>query len=76
MAGTNLETETKKKIGALFSEMKADADKKDAAKQAEEAKAYKEQAARLEAAKAKLNAEDGKAKEAAAEAEKLASYLM
>ncbi len=85
MGGENLETETKKKIGALFSEMKADADKKDAAKQAEEAKAYKEQAARLEAekaksiqeaAKAKLNAEDGKAKEAAAEAENLASYLM
>lgn len=36
MSGANLETETKKKIGALFSEMKADADKKDAAKQAAE----------------------------------------
>ena len=30
MGGANLETETQKKIGALFSEMKADADKKDA----------------------------------------------
>ncbi|MCH5295989.1 MAG: hypothetical protein J1F14_08850, partial [Treponema sp.] len=36
MGGANLETDTQKKIGALFSEMKADADKKDAKKQAEE----------------------------------------
>lgn len=57
MGGTNLETETKKKIGALFSEMKEDADKKEAAKQAEEEKLYKDQMARLEAERAKANAD-------------------
>ena len=57
MGGANLETETKKKIGALFSEMKEDADKKDAAKQAEEVALYKAQMARLEAERAKANAD-------------------
>lgn len=85
MGGENLETETQKKIGALFSEMKADADKKDAQKQAEEKRAYDAQMARLETEKtkaieqtatAKLNAEEAKAKQAAAEADLLASYLM
>lgn len=85
MGGTNLETETQKKIGALFSEMKADADKKDAQKQAEEKRAYDAQMARLETEKtkaieqtatAKLNAEEARAKQAAAEADLLASYLM
>ena len=57
MGGANLETETQKKIGALFSEMKADADKKDAAKQAEEERLYREQMARLEAERAKANAD-------------------
>ena len=57
MGGTNLETETKKKIGALFSEMKEEADKKEAAKQAEEEKLYKAQMARLEAERAKANAD-------------------
>ena len=85
MGGANLETETQKKIGALFSEMKADADKKDAQKQAEEKRAYDAQMARLETEKtkaieqtatAKLNAEEAKAKQAAAEADLLASYLM
>lgn len=57
MGDTNLTTETQKKIGALFSEMKEDSDRKDAAKQAEEEALYKAQIARLEAEKAKANAE-------------------
>ena len=61
MGTEGLETETQKKIGALFSEMKEDADKKDAAKQAEEEALYKAQMARLEAERAKANAETAKA---------------
>ncbi len=57
MGGTDLTTETQKKVGALFSEMKADADKKDSAKQAEEEALYKAQMARLEAERAKANAD-------------------
>ena len=85
MGGANLETETQKKIVALFSKMKADADKKDAQKQAEEKRAYDAQMARLETEKtkaieqtatAKLNAQEAQAKQAAAEADLLASYLM
>lgn len=57
MGGADLTTETQKKVGALFSEMKADADKKDAAKQAEEEALYKVQMARLEAERAKANAD-------------------
>ena len=56
MGGADLTTETQKKIGALFSEMKEDADKKDAQKQADEEMAYKAQIARLEAERAKSNA--------------------
>ena len=58
MGSEGLETETQKKIGALFSEMKEDSDKKDAQKQAEEEALYKAQLARLEAEKAKANAEE------------------
>lgn len=57
MGGADLTTETQKKVGALFSEMKADADKKDATKQAEEEALYKAQMARLEAERAKANAD-------------------
>jgi len=57
MGDANLTTETKKQVGALFSEMKEDADKKDAQKQAEEEAMYKFQIARLEAERAKANAE-------------------
>lgn len=57
MGGADLTTETQKKVGALFSEMKADADKKDAAKQAEEESLYKVQMARLETERAKANAD-------------------
>lgn len=57
MGGADLTTETQKKVGALFSEMKEDADKKDAAKQAEEEALYKAQMARLEAERAKANAD-------------------
>jgi len=90
MGTEGLATETQKKVGALFTEMKEDADKKDAQKQAEEVALYKAQLARLEAEKAKANqatAEAGlKAKEldvqeaqtkAAVEtANELASFLM
>ena len=57
MGGADLTTETQKKVGALFSEMKADADKKDSAKQAEEEALYKAQMARLEVERAKANAD-------------------
>ena len=85
MGGANLDTETQKKIGALFTEMKEDADKKDAQKQAEEERAYKQQMERIKAekqkaildtAKAGLSAQEAQAKQATAEAELLASYLM
>ena len=70
--------------------MKEDADKKDAAKQAEEEALYKAQMARLEAERAKSNAETAKAnleskkldakealvKAAAQEAMDLADFLM
>lgn len=57
MGGADLTTETQKKVGALFSEMKADADKKDSDKQVEEEALYKAQMARLEAERAKANAD-------------------
>ncbi|MDE5899204.1 MAG: hypothetical protein K2H09_08095 [Treponemataceae bacterium] len=53
MGGANLETETQKKIGALFSEMKEDADKKELKKAQEEAALYRAQVARLEAESAR-----------------------
>ena len=90
MGVEGLETETQKKIGALFSEMKEDADKKDAQKQAEEEALYKAQLARLEAEKAKANqataeaelkakkidAQEAQTKAAVEVANELASYLM
>lgn len=90
MGDADLTTETKKQVGALFSEMKEDADKKDAQKQAEEEALYKAQMARLEAERAKSNAEvaqvgaktkemdaeEAKLKESTDEANELASYLM
>ena len=57
MGDADLTTETKKKVGALFTEMTEDADKKEAQKQAEEEALYKAQMARLEAERAKANAE-------------------
>lgn len=74
MGTEGLETETQKKIGALFSDMKEDADKKDAAKQAEEEALYKAQMARLEAERAKANADaasNAEVAKAAVEAKKL-----
>ena len=68
MGTEGLETETQKKIGALFSEMKEDADKKDAKKQAEEEALYKAQLARLEAEKAKANADAASSNAEAAKA--------
>ena len=85
-----LETETQKKIGALFSEMKDDADRKDEKKALEEKALYEAQMARLEAERARSNAEVAKAtveakkldaqeaqtKAAAEEAMDLADFLM
>lgn len=90
MGTEGLETATQKKIGALFSEMKDDADKKDAKKAAEEKALYDAQMARLEAERAKANAETAKAnleskkldakeaqvKAAAEEAMELEAFLM
>ena len=90
MGSEGLETATQKKIGALFSEMKEDADKKDAKKAAEEKALYDAQMARLEAERAKANAETAKAnleskkldakeaqvKAAAEEAMELEAFLM
>ena len=82
MGGANLETETQKKIGALFTEMKEDADKKDLKKAQEEAALYREQMARLEGEKGALNAntklteQEAAIKKATEEAAKLESYLM
>ena len=90
MGTEGLETATQKKIGALFSEMKDDADKKDAKKAAEEKALYDAQMARLETERAKSNAETAKAnleskkldakeaqvKAAAEEAMELEAFLM
>lgn len=90
MGTEGLETATQKKIGALFSEMKEDADKKDEKKAAEEKALYEAQLARLETERAKANAEVAKAaveakkmdaqqaqiKDAAEDAMDLADFLM
>ena len=82
MGTKGLETETQKKIGALLSEMKEDADKKDAAKQAEKTKANADAAANnAEVAKAaveakKLDAQDAQTKAAAQVAMDLADFLI
>ena len=90
MGTEGLETATQKKIGALFSEMKEDADRKDEKKASEEKALYEAQMARLEAERARLNAEVAKAaveakkldaqeaqtKAAAEEAMDLANFLM
>ena len=82
MGTKGLETEKKKKIGALLSEMKEDADKKDAAKQAEKTKANADAAANnAEVAKAaveakKLDAQDAQTKAAAQEVMNLADFLI
>ena len=82
MGSKGLETKTQKKIGALLSEMKEDADKKDAAKQAEKTKANADAAANnAEVAKAaveakKLDAQDAQTKAAAQEVMNLADFLI
>ena len=90
MGTEGLETATQKKIGALFSEMKEDADRKDEKKALEEKALYEAQMARLEAERARSNAEVAKAtveakkldaqeaqtKAAAEEAMDLADFLM
>ena len=82
MGGADLTTETQKKIGALFSEMKEDADKKELKKAQEEAALYREQIARLEAQKGaiapkqEINPQDAAVKKATEKAVQLESYLM
>ena len=68
MGTEGLETATQKKSGALFSEMKEDADRKDEKKALEEKALYEAQMARLEAERARSNAEVAKG---AVEAKKL-----
>lgn len=79
MGTKGLETETQKKIGALLSEMKEDADKKDAAKQAEKAKANADAAANNAKAAVeakKLDAQEAQTKAAAQEVMDLADFLI
>ena len=81
MKGPNVKTETQKQLGAMLSDLKNDADKMDAKKEAEERRAYELQKARLEATKgeapkANLSAEDAELKAADEEAERLESYFM
>lgn len=75
MGGADLTTETQKKIGALFSEMKADADKKELKKAQEEAALYKAQIARLEAESAKYREAQSAKKDAARRASEEAASL-
>ena len=75
MGGADLTTETQKKIGALFSEMKADADKKELKKAQEEAALYKAQIARLEAESAKYREAQSAKKDAARQASEEAASL-
>ena len=79
MGTKGLETETQKKIGALLSEMKEDADKNDAAKQAEKAKANADAAANNAKAAVeakKLDAQEAQTKAAAQEVMDLADFLI
>ena len=75
MGGANLETETQKKIGALFSEMKAAADKKELKQAQEEAALYREQIARLEAESAQYREAQSAKKDEVRKATKLAIEL-
>lgn len=82
MDNSNLETDTQKRIGALYSEIKEDADKKEAKKQAEEEALYKLQLARLEKERAEAIAKEEESskkdqtKSASKEAENLADFLL
>ena len=76
MGDTQLETETQKKIGSLFTEMKADADKVEAKKQAEEERLYREQMARIQTVSDRMKEERKSEQVAVDEAnEILESYL-
>lgn len=82
MDNSNLETDTQKRIGALYSEIKEDADKKEAKKQAEEEALYKLQLARLEKERAEAivkeeeSSKKDQTKSASKEAENLADFLL
>lgn len=75
MGGANLQTETQKKIGELFSEMKEDSDKIDAEKAEAERKAYDAQMARLDLEKTKIQAGVDKADADAQTAQAVARAL-
>ena len=76
MKGANLETETQKKIGALYSEIKEDADKKDAKQEEAERRAYELQKARLnQTPEANLSAKEAEYKAANDRAAELESFL-
>ena len=75
MGDASLQTETQKKIGELFSEIKEDADKKDLEKAEAERKAYEAQLARLDLEKTKVEASVQKADAEAQTAQAVARAL-
>lgn len=81
MGGADLTTDTQKKVGALFSEMKEDADRKDEKKAMEEKALYEAQVARLESSKgtadpAPADSKEAQTKAAVEDAIDLADFLM
>lgn len=75
MGDASLQTETQKKIGELFSEIKEDSDKKDLEKAEAERKAYEAQLARLDLEKTKVEASVQKADAEAQTAQAVARAL-
>jgi hypothetical protein len=75
MGDASLQTETQKKIGELFSEIKEDSDKKDLEKAEAERKAYEAQLARLDLEKTKVEAAVEKAEAEAQTAQAVARAL-
>jgi hypothetical protein len=75
MGDASLQTETQKKIGELFSEIKEDSDKKDLEKAEAEHKAYEAQLARIDLEKTKVEASVQKADAEAQTAQAVARAL-
>jgi hypothetical protein len=75
MGDASLQTETQKKIGELFSEIKEDSDKKDLEKAEAERKAYEAQLARIDLEKTKVEASVQKADAEAQTAQAVARAL-
>ena len=79
MGNVDFTTETQKKIGALFTEIKEEADKTDDAKYEQDKKAYSEQLERIDASKKETQAgdtKDAQTKKAVQDAIDLESFLM